>query len=164
MVFSCLVTHSSFTHLFLHIQDEDFLTARLILFICFLSGWANFVQGGILRWKMHIYSWLIIFTGAKHIVFYEHLQKQLLEELIKLSTFLQTNSTLSDIWCTFQNREGLFHRQKPEWFVPSSLFTDNMTATVQSEIEELYKLMPTHAVSPEVLMDFTQLYRKSTSD
>ena len=77
-----------------------------------------------------------------------------------LSAFLHTNSTLSDIWCTVQDQEGLFHREKPEWLVASSLFTDTMKATVQSEIDELYTLMTTNAVPSEVRKNFDLLYRK----
>ena len=77
-----------------------------------------------------------------------------------LSAFLHTNSTISDIWCTVQDQEGLFHREKPEWFVVSSLFTNTMKATVQSEIDELYKLMTTNAVPSEARKNFDLLYRK----
>ena len=119
------------------------------------------MQSRILEWKNHIYGWLTNFTGPKHIVFYEHLQNQLLEELVRLSVFLELKSKPSDIWCTVQNQEGRFHRKKPEWFVASSLFNDTMKATVQSEIDKLYKLMTTNAVPSEVRNNFDLLYRKT---
>ena len=112
------------------------------------------------RWKQHTYSWLANFKGPRHVVFYEHLRSNLLAELVKLCVFLRTNSTISDIWCTVQDQEGMFHREKPEWLVPSSLFTDDMKAVVHSAIEELYKLMTYQTVSPEVRKNFDLLYRK----
>ena len=111
-------------------------------------------------WRDHIHKWLTNFNGPKHVVFYEQLITNLHEELIKLSMFLGMNSTHSDIWCTVQDQEGLYHRVKPDWFVSSALFTEELYAIVQAEIDRLYSLMKQYAVPSEIRLNFDQLYRK----
>ena len=97
-------------------------------------------------------------------VFYEHLQNHLLEELVKLSVFLRTNSTILDVWCTVKDQEGSYHREKPEWFVSSTLFTDHMKAAISKEIDTLYKLITKHELPSDVRENFDMLYRKSSFD
>ena len=136
------------------------LTVLLHVTIYCFSGWINFVQRKSSSWRNHIYRWLTNFNRPKHVVFYEHLKTNLHEELFKLSIFLGMNSTLSDIWCTLQDQEGLYHRVKPDWFVSSSQFTEELYAIVQSEIDKLYILMNQYAVPSEIRLNFDQLYRK----
>ena len=97
-------------------------------------------------------------------VFYELLQKHLLEELVKLSVFLHANSTILDVWCTVLDQEGSYHREKPEWFVSSTLFTDHMKAAIHKEIETVYKLITEHDLPSYVRENFDMLYRKRPFD
>ena len=130
----------------------------------FFSGWKTFLERSSLKWRNHIYSWLVKFKGPTHVVFYGHLHIHLLEELVKLCGFLRTNSTLSEIWCTAQDQEGMFHREKPEWLVTSSLFTDHMKAAVHKQIDTLYKLITNHDLLYEARENFDILYRNHSVD
>ena len=128
-----------------------------------VSEWMKFVKRKSTKWRNHIYRWLTNFNGSKHVVFYERLKTNLHQELINLSFFLGVNATLLDIWCAVKEQEGLYHRVKPDWFVPSSFYTDEQNFIVQSKIDNLYSLMKQYYVLSEIRLNFDKLYREGNN-
>ena len=129
-----------------------------------LAEWRQFVKRKSRKWLNHIYIWLTTFDGPKHVVFYEHLKSSLHEELINLSLFLDVNSTLLDIWCTVKEQEGLYHRAKPDWFVSSSFYTEELKFIVESKIDTLSNFMKQFAVPRKIQIHFDTLYRKNKTE
>lgn len=90
------------------------------------------------QWQNHAISWLTAFKGPLHVVFYEDMNSNLLEELYKLASFLGERVTFQDIWCADVHREGNYHRIKPTWQDPCVLYTPQMKKFIRERINILF--------------------------
>ena len=85
-------------------------------------------------------DWLNGFKGDILVLFYEKLQTDLLNSLIKMAAFTKSEVTLIKLWCILQNREGVFHRkQQPDWMSRKKL----LNKTVEKSILDWKQVLQT---------------------
>ena len=63
-----------------------------------------------------------------------------------------------DIRCAVDDKEGLYHRVKPDWFVTSSCYTEELNFIVRSRISKLYNFMERDAVPTDIQLILHELY------
>ena len=62
-------------------------------------------------WKIRNTAWLLEYTGPLHIVHYDDLKTDLVDELTSVLRFLDAEVTSQQMGCVVKHSEGLFHRK-----------------------------------------------------
>ena len=69
------------------------------------------------KWSRFMLHWFVTFTGHKHIVLYENLKNDLLNEIRKVANFLELPPIPEGVECLKWNRDGKFKRKPMAWQV-----------------------------------------------
>ena len=117
------------------------------------------------EWSEHTTNWLTKYKGPLHIVSYERMKETFYEELFNLATFLGVNVTFRTVWCAGINREGSFHRVKPDWLIPSLVYSADLRniifsaiKTVSASLSKMSERIPFFAnVNSTYIMTKTQI-------
>ena len=117
------------------------------LLFFFILEWTDSVTRLSTRWRKHALSWVTKFKGPLHVVSYENMKENFYEEMLKLATFLDVNMTVSDAWCAGRNREGSYHRVKPDWMTPSILYSSELKDVVRSDIRTVSDTLHTFGIN-----------------
>ena len=91
-------------------------------------------------WKAGIRCWLS-FQGPLHILFYDRLQTNLREEMVKLLQFLNWEVTESQLDCVLRDSEGKFHRKRASRIDNLELLSIEQLRRVTDAYEELDSLV-----------------------
>ena len=117
------------------------LTQYIAFSNLFISGWQHFVKKSSKIWAHHSEYWIKEFQRPRHILFNEALKQNTAYELYKLAEFLEFPATYRTLWCTLDNKDGRFHRLKPDWLKQTRLYSTDVEEYVDRSIAYVKNLL-----------------------
>ena len=92
------------------------------------------VLGLLNGWIIRNKSWLLEFTGPLHIVHYDDLKTDLVDELTAVLRFLNVEVTNQQMNCVIKYGEGQFHRQQRRVGI---VFTPKLLKLMDNAVKEV---------------------------